>query len=269
MGIPAAKNENLKAIVVKVFACIDVVVVVSNVQNVYRKNNIIIVKLANYDIKAKIIENKRKKRILLSNVYPSVSNEVQIFVNNHTTPYFARILQFGRNAVRDKEIVLASKGCLMKFTSGGDEFLVKSVSHFIEIMDLHSNVASDTRLRMIVLKLYQWKMLPLPNRVLLSTAAINLLATTKTKTASTASRSIPSFERTTTINSTARLTTTNGAIVHLTKDRALKRIIQSPKLQTKDIAWIGRGSDGSIIIRSNLKKKSIFLLHFLLFLFWI
>lgn len=146
MGIPATKNENLKAVVVKVFACIDVVVAVSNVQNVYRKNNIIIVKLANYDIEAKIIENKTKKKILLSNVYPSVSNEVQIFVNNHTTPYFGRILQFGRNAVRDKKIVsirLASKGCLLKFTSDGDEFLVKSVSHFIEIMDLQSNVATN------------------------------------------------------------------------------------------------------------------------------
>lgn len=137
MGIHATNGENLKSIAAAVFACINVKVTESDIHNANRKNNIIVVKLANYDIKANIIQNKTKNKIMACNVCPGLSNDVQVFVNNHTTPYFGRILQCGRNAVRDKKIDsirLATKGCLMKLSADGDEILVKSVSHFIDIL---------------------------------------------------------------------------------------------------------------------------------------
>lgn len=140
MGIPSTKNENPKLIVVKVFSAIDVTVSPSDVHSAYRKGNIIVVRLSDYDTKAAIIKNRTVNKILLSCICPELKSKPneQIFVNNHTTPYFGRILQCGRNAVRDKRIIsmrLTNRGCLMKIATDDEEILVKSVAHFIEIMD--------------------------------------------------------------------------------------------------------------------------------------
>lgn len=69
MGICATQGENLKSIAVAVFAGIHIKVDASDIQNVYRKNNIIVVKLSNYDTKANIIQNKTKNKIMACNVH--------------------------------------------------------------------------------------------------------------------------------------------------------------------------------------------------------
>lgn len=142
MNIPYMEGENLKAIAVKVFAVLDVNITTADIHATYRRGDIIVIKLADYDTKAKIITNKTKNKIILRQVFPQLRpkkpNDEQIFVNNHTTPFMGRILQCGRNAVRDKRIAsmrLTSKGCVMKFTNEGDEIVVKSIGQFIEILE--------------------------------------------------------------------------------------------------------------------------------------
>lgn len=147
MGIPPSKNgnENLKSIAIKVFSLLAVNVPASGIQNVYRKGDIIVVRLAEYDTKATIIQNKTKSKILLSQIHPATKSNQQVYVNNHTTPYFGRLLQCGRNAVRDGKNVsmrLTNRGCMMKIGSNEEEILVKSVTHYIEILDLVNSTKS-------------------------------------------------------------------------------------------------------------------------------
>lgn len=147
MGILAKDNKDLKKMVLNVFACVGVKVSPSSLLSVYRRSGMVVAKLCNYEDKTQIIMNKMKRKLCAKDADGRFSSDVPIFINNHTTPYFGRILQFGRNATRDKRIHsirLTTKGCVMKQTTDGDEVVVKSVSHFISLLDMTLGPTTST-----------------------------------------------------------------------------------------------------------------------------
>lgn len=98
-GINATLGEKLKSIAIALFSCINIKVDASDIQNIYRKSNNILVKLSNYDTKAKLIQHKTKNKIMTCNVWPELPNYVQVLVNNHTTPYFWRFAEWTANQI--------------------------------------------------------------------------------------------------------------------------------------------------------------------------
>lgn len=149
MGIPHKQNENLKAIATAVFHCIGIEIRQSKIRHAYRKGSMVFVCLHEYDDKANIIKSRTNQKIMadMIGIQYADQSSTQVFINNHTTPYFGRILQFGRNATRDKRISsirLSTRGCLVQLEPNGEEILVKSVSHFVDIMKIRSTSTAST-----------------------------------------------------------------------------------------------------------------------------
>lgn len=124
-GIPKNNEENLVEIVLKVLQKFEANVQVNKIADCYRIkgniNHIIVVKLNNFDLKQQILSKKAKQKITLGDIL-SNANKNPIFINNHTTPFFGKLLAEGRKAAKDGKINacwLNSFGCQLKFTEDG------------------------------------------------------------------------------------------------------------------------------------------------------
>lgn len=141
-GIPYTNGEDLTAIILKVFAKIGCEVSNANIAKYYRikgnNNNVIIVKLANFELKQKILVLKSKHVLKLSDIVtvPTEPN-AQIYINNHTTPFFGKLLSEGRKAAKTGSIQscwLNNQGCQIKFKENGKSFLYKTVDELRELI---------------------------------------------------------------------------------------------------------------------------------------
>lgn len=111
MGIPAAENENLKSIALSIFSLVGCQLTDADIFGCYRirKGNsfstIFIVKLNDVAVKHQIMKSKMSKEVRLNDVIPNSSNGSQyIFINNHVTPFFGKLLAEGRKAVKEKKV---------------------------------------------------------------------------------------------------------------------------------------------------------------------
>lgn len=120
MGIPAINGEVLKDIVCNILTTIECAS--ANVAATYRtkgKNPMIVVKLEDYNSKSAILKAKAMKTVRLKDVIVNQcadGNNI-VYINNHVTPYFGKLLQEGRQAMKDKKIHscwLASSGCMLR-----------------------------------------------------------------------------------------------------------------------------------------------------------
>lgn len=135
-GVDRVDGENLTQIAMSIFSKIDCQVDGNQILNCYRingnSNNIIIVKLSDFELKQKILKAKSKKPVKAGDVTncSSAAADSVIYINNHTTPYFGKLLQEGRKAVKLGKMHscwLNSFGCQMKFDENGKHYGFRTI----------------------------------------------------------------------------------------------------------------------------------------------
>lgn len=134
-GVGRTDGENLMQIVLKVFNKMGCDVADNQVINCYRingnNNNIIIAKLSDYELKQKILKEKIKNPVKLSDVIGcSNAADTIIYINNHVTPFFGKLLHEGRKAVKSGDIHscwLNSFGCQMKYEEDGKQHAYRTI----------------------------------------------------------------------------------------------------------------------------------------------
>lgn len=146
-GLPHNEGENLSEIVDSVCKAIQIEVMPTDMQACYRvkgKFKIVVVKFVSFETKDKIMKAKTDKTIKLSDIFENITAEqdAQIFINNHTTPYFGRLLFHGRKAIKENLIHacwVSSNGFYIKKTSDAAPKEVKYIDELLEM----SNQSND------------------------------------------------------------------------------------------------------------------------------
>lgn len=113
-GIPSNENEDVKSITLKTFEAFGCNFKDDDITSVYRsssrstktKSNSIIVKFNDFDKKLEALNSKTKTPVVLNDVITCESQHqnTPIFLNNHVTPFFGRLLAAGRQATKEKRI---------------------------------------------------------------------------------------------------------------------------------------------------------------------
>lgn len=148
-GIPFVDGERLGDMVSLVFDKIECNM--CQFTDCYRvKGNakgIIIVKLTDFDAKQRILAAKSKKPLKLGDLIACSSENAKtpIFINNHTTPFFGKLLQEGRKEAKNEKIHscwLNSFGCQVKFTDRGKQYGFTSVEELRRLIDEHGGTVA-------------------------------------------------------------------------------------------------------------------------------
>lgn len=142
-GVCRMDEENLYQIVSSIFKQIGCTVTEQQIVKCYRingnANNIIVTTLSDYELKQSILKVKAKKPVTLGDVIkcnPDVSSSV-IYINNHVTPFFGKLLKEGRDAVKKGDIHscwINSFGCQMKFDEDGKQHCYRSVEDLLGLI---------------------------------------------------------------------------------------------------------------------------------------
>lgn len=109
-----------------------------------------IVKINNFAVKQRILKAKINKDVRLrdvTNLNASDGNPL-IFINNHVTPYFGKLLAEGRKAVKDKKIHSVwfnRNGCKLRLEANGPERVYRNMIEFNGLISSHLNRTSDDR----------------------------------------------------------------------------------------------------------------------------
>lgn len=143
-GFPHAEGEDIGKIAVAIFKAFGCDFAESDFSAVYRSagklTSTIIVKFNDFTKKLSALESKAKKPVTIGDI--AICGEEQkskpVFINNHVTPFFARLLAVGRQGVKDKKIIscwIGSGGCLVKVKDGDKPKLVRSMSEMAKLTD--------------------------------------------------------------------------------------------------------------------------------------
>lgn len=155
MGIPPTDNEDLVSIAMSLFSLVGCdlgradIFGSYRVKNVNSSSNIIVVKLNDISVKHRILKSKVGKELRLKDVIrcnPTNNNQV-IYINNHVTPFFGKLLSEGRKAVKEKKIHsvwLSKDGCRLRFDADGVERVYRSASELYDLISSGRN-SSDGR----------------------------------------------------------------------------------------------------------------------------
>lgn len=142
-GVGRSDGENLMGIALALFNKIGCAVADNQVVNCYRingkSNNIIIVKLADYELKQKILKEKSKTPVTVGELTSCNSDAAStiIYINNHVTPFFGKLLHEGRKAVKNGEIHscwLNSFGCQLKIDENGKQHGYRTVDELKKLI---------------------------------------------------------------------------------------------------------------------------------------
>lgn len=155
MGVPKMKNEDLKITARNIFKFIGCDATPANIINCYRVDSnkssdakIFIVKLNNYELKQEILKHKVQKAVKLKDIvssHSSMENQI-IYINNHVTPFFGKLMSEGRKMQKVGKIHsvwLSSGGCQIKFSDDGPRFRYQSIDQLEEI--IRKNVGGMTK----------------------------------------------------------------------------------------------------------------------------
>lgn len=150
MGITATNNENITVVALKVFSLIGCELTRTDVFSCYRIKksgaftNIFIVKLNDFAVKQRILKAKVNKEVRLRDVIGNSSSDGNplIFINNHVTPYFGRLLAEGRRAIKTNTIHsvwLSKNGCQFRVEANGIERSYQSIQEFNDMVSSLNN----------------------------------------------------------------------------------------------------------------------------------
>lgn len=145
-GIPSGKDENITEIVLNVLAKIDCKTTSTKIVDCYRikgnSNHIIVAKLRDFELKQKILSNKSKKKVVLRDIMPNSTRPNEpVFINNHTTPFFGKLLAEGRKAAKEGQINscwLNTFGCQLKFSEEGKSYSYRDTDELHKLIAKHS-----------------------------------------------------------------------------------------------------------------------------------
>lgn len=136
-GIPKLENEDVYKMAIEVFKALGCVFSSSDFNAVYRlkpkvgKMSSIIVKFNDFDKKLSVLNTKVKKPVMLKDVVPGhEQSKYEIFVNNHLTPFFAKLMASGRQAVKNKLIHscrISASGCMIKKKEDTESIVICSL----------------------------------------------------------------------------------------------------------------------------------------------
>lgn len=140
-GCPKLDGENVKSTALQVFKAFGCDFNVNDFAAVYRtdgkspKFSSIIVKFNDFNKKLTALNSKAKKPVKVSDVVGATANQtnVQIYLNNHVTPFFGRLLAAGRQATKDEIIHscwIGATGCLIKMKEDSKPTNIRSMDDF-------------------------------------------------------------------------------------------------------------------------------------------
>lgn len=153
MGLPHIRDEITAEVASDVFAHLNCKIVSKNIEYAYRtkasKENpgIIIVRLKNYEHKMEILDAKAKKTVKVRDVATCegpIGNQY-IYVNNHVTPFFGKLLFDGRQAIKNGNAFscwFTSAGCNIKFNEDGKSYIYKSTAEMNALIDKYGTKSS-------------------------------------------------------------------------------------------------------------------------------
>lgn len=137
IGIPETPNENLRAVAIQLFSLVDCQVTNGDIFGCYRirkgrtPTDIVIVKINDVELKLKIMRKKAAKQVKLNEILPNAANgHSLIYVNNHVTPYFGKLLAEGRRMVKEfrfHSVRLTKNGCQIRFQDGGEDKVYRDI----------------------------------------------------------------------------------------------------------------------------------------------
>lgn len=149
-GIPHTVNENLGTILSALSSAIGCSIDPLDIADKYRVKatapvGLIVIRFNNFKKKLEFLASaKRKGRLSVSSLNLNLSSsESIIYINNHLTPYFAKIFRMGRQAVMDKKIDSCwfAMNCVCIVKSPGEEkILVKSLRAMEQLFDTPQNM---------------------------------------------------------------------------------------------------------------------------------
>lgn len=153
MGVPPTENEDLTSLAIKIFSLIGCELKRTDMFGCYRImkgkpfTDIFIVKINDFAIKHKILKANASKEIRLKDVTGTTAENCNqtIFINNHVTPFFGKLLAEGRKAVKDKKIHsvwLGRNGCQLRFEAEGPERTYRSLDELIRLIAPHHNYSA-------------------------------------------------------------------------------------------------------------------------------
>lgn len=136
VGCPKYDDENVTETVIKIFKAFGVHFKPTDFSGVYRSMGkkpsftSIIVKFKDFEKKLAALNSKAKKPIKMSDVFGASQSNAQIYLNNHVTPFFGRLLSVGRQAVKDERIHscwIGTGGCLIKLDETSKPITIRSL----------------------------------------------------------------------------------------------------------------------------------------------
>lgn len=142
-GIGHKEGENLQQIILSLFQKIGCNVNEKQISSCYRLSGkgkgIIIVKLSDYELKLNILKIKAKKPVTVGELLSDSTNDASdvIYINNHVTPFFGKLLQEGRKASKNGDIHscwLNAFGCQLKFAEDGKQHMYRSIEELTSLI---------------------------------------------------------------------------------------------------------------------------------------
>lgn len=145
-GIPFNADEDLVEIVKAVFKFYNIELNVSSISGTYRVKksvNLIVVKFKDFEMKDLIMKAKSEKILKLTDLFAtsSATNEI-IYINNHTSPFFGKLLYHGRQCVKEKKLFscwISSNGFMVRKTENSSPAEMKSVEHLMSFVNATTN----------------------------------------------------------------------------------------------------------------------------------
>lgn len=143
VGVPRTSEECLETIATEIFRSLGCESAKTTIDSCYRINNnaecnIFIAKLKAYELKHHILAAKMDKRLSLKDIDRLCSSDQPIYINNHLTPFFGKLLADGRRAVKEKKIHscwMSSNGPLLKLEVNGKQMNFYSAEHLATIIE--------------------------------------------------------------------------------------------------------------------------------------
>lgn len=153
-GIPHTENEDLNTILSTLSSAIGCSYDPLDFADKYRvktkTGSLIVIRFNNFRKKLEFLAaSKKRGTLLVSNLNLNLSsNNSTIYINNHLTPYFAKIFHMGRQAVLEKRIVSCwfalNCVCIIK-TPGDDKQLVRSLREMEQLTNPSPNMNEANR----------------------------------------------------------------------------------------------------------------------------
>lgn len=136
MNIPLNSDLDLSDTMISIASKMDVLLQKSDIASIYRvkgsRNNLVVAKFVTSDKKIEIMNKSKSTRLKVSDciTVETPDSTKPIYVNQHLTPYFAKLLQKGRSAVTTESLVscwIVAGGLMVKAKDNSEPKLMQSI----------------------------------------------------------------------------------------------------------------------------------------------